>query len=74
MLLPDVRFVHGYRARGRADLEDEGTLEAGDAVRLTAAGELRLRFYQPKCWCGRWISTFVAYSLANRGTRGERPI
>jgi hypothetical protein len=41
VLLPDARFVHGYLARGRADLDGVGTLEAGDAVWLTAAGELR---------------------------------
>jgi hypothetical protein len=35
--------VHLFIAKGKADLEDAGPLEAGDAVRLTAAGPRRLR-------------------------------
>jgi quercetin 2,3-dioxygenase len=40
--IPDAPFVHVYLARGRMDLEAEGALAAGDAARLTAAGERRL--------------------------------
>jgi redox-sensitive bicupin YhaK (pirin superfamily) len=36
--VPDAAFVHVYVARGSASLEGAGTLQAGDAVRLTAAG------------------------------------
>jgi quercetin 2,3-dioxygenase len=36
--LPDAPFVHLYVARGAATLEGAGTLEAGDAARLIAAG------------------------------------
>jgi hypothetical protein len=36
-----------YLARGRLDLEAEGQLEAGDAARLTAAGERRLTAVEP---------------------------
>jgi len=41
-LVPDAPFVHIYLARGRAHLEDAGALDAGDAVRLTAAGQRRI--------------------------------
>jgi len=40
--IPDAPFAHVYLARGRMDLEAEGELDAGDAARLTAAGERRL--------------------------------
>ena len=40
--VPDAPFVHVYAARGQLDLEAEGLLEAGDAARLTTAGERRL--------------------------------
>src|SRR6185437_11750297 len=40
--VPDAPFVHVYLARGRIDLEAEGSLAAGDAAHLTAAGERRL--------------------------------
>ena len=40
--IPDAPFAHVYLARGRMDLEAEGALAAGDAARLTAAGERRL--------------------------------
>ena len=36
--VPDAAFAHLYVARGAAELEGAGRLEAGDAVRLTAAG------------------------------------
>ena len=36
--MPDARFAHLFVARGAVTLEDAGRLEAGDAVRLTAAG------------------------------------
>jgi quercetin 2,3-dioxygenase len=40
--LPDAPFVHLYIAKGRAELEEAGVLNTGDAVRLTAAGARRL--------------------------------
>jgi quercetin 2,3-dioxygenase len=40
--VPDGRFVHLFVAKGAVDLEGAGALTAGDAVRLTAAGTLRL--------------------------------
>lgn len=40
--LPDAPFVHLYMAKGRAELEEAGILNTGDAVRLTAAGARRL--------------------------------
>ena len=45
--VPDAPFAHVYLARGRLDLEAEGQLEAGDAARLTAAGERRLTAVKP---------------------------
>jgi quercetin 2,3-dioxygenase len=36
--VPDAAYAHVYVARGTVDLEGAGTLNAGDAVRLTAAG------------------------------------
>jgi quercetin 2,3-dioxygenase len=45
--VPDAPFAHVYLARGRLDLEAEGQLEAGDAARLTAAGERRLTALEP---------------------------
>ena len=45
--IPDAPFVHVYLARGRMDLETEGSLTAGDAARLTAAGERRLAAAEP---------------------------
>jgi quercetin 2,3-dioxygenase len=36
--VPDAPFVHVFVARGSADLADAGTMHAGDAARLTAAG------------------------------------
>jgi quercetin 2,3-dioxygenase len=41
--VPDAPFVHVYIPRGHVELESVGDLEAGDAARLTAAGERRLR-------------------------------
>ncbi|MGH9277170.1 MAG: pirin family protein [Acidimicrobiales bacterium] len=41
-VVPDARHVHVFVARGAAELEGAGALVAGDAVRLTAAGERRL--------------------------------
>jgi quercetin 2,3-dioxygenase len=40
--VPDAPFVHVYVARGQMHLEAEGLLNAGDAARLTAAGERRI--------------------------------
>jgi redox-sensitive bicupin YhaK (pirin superfamily) len=40
--VPDAPFVHVYVTRGQLDLEADGLLDAGDAARLTAAGERRL--------------------------------
>jgi redox-sensitive bicupin YhaK (pirin superfamily) len=45
--VPDAPFVHVYVARGQVDLEAEGLLDAGDAARLTAAGERRLVATRP---------------------------
>jgi redox-sensitive bicupin YhaK (pirin superfamily) len=45
--IPQAPFTHVYLARGRMDLEAVGTLEAGDAARLTAAGERRLTAAEP---------------------------
>lgn len=36
--VPDNKYVHLYVANGSVQLEGDGTLETGDAVRLTAAG------------------------------------
>ena len=36
--LPDAMYVHLFIAKGAGTLEDAGTLTAGDAVRLSAAG------------------------------------
>src|ERR1700685_2207516 len=46
-VVPDAPFAHVYLARGRMDLEAEGALDAGDAARLTAAGERRLTAAEP---------------------------
>ena len=40
--IPDAKFVHLYMAKGASELEGAGTLSAGDAVRLTAAGSRQL--------------------------------
>jgi redox-sensitive bicupin YhaK (pirin superfamily) len=40
--VPDARHVHVFAAVGSADLEGAGELKQGDAVRLTAAGPLKL--------------------------------
>ena len=40
--LPGGSHVHLFVARGSASLEGAGVLNTGDAVRITAAGELRL--------------------------------
>jgi quercetin 2,3-dioxygenase len=42
-----VPFVHVYVARGQVHLEAEGLLNAGDAARLTAAGERRIGAAEP---------------------------
>src|ERR1019366_3369019 len=36
--LPEAQFLHVFIAKGQAQLEGAGPLNAGDAVRLTAAG------------------------------------
>ena len=38
VLVPDSRMAHVFVARGALDFDGVGRLEAGDAVRLTAAG------------------------------------
>jgi len=45
--VPGAPYAHVYLARGRMDLEDEGALQAGDAARLTAAGQRRLTAAEP---------------------------
>jgi hypothetical protein len=40
--LPDAPYLHLFLARGQAELEAVGLLEAGDAVRLTGTGGHRL--------------------------------
>jgi redox-sensitive bicupin YhaK (pirin superfamily) len=45
--VPDAPFVHVYVTRGQMHLEAEGLLGAGDAARLTAAGERRLGAAEP---------------------------
>jgi quercetin 2,3-dioxygenase len=45
--VPDAPFVHVYVACGRIHLETEGLLNAGDAARLTAAGERRIDAAEP---------------------------
>jgi len=45
--VPDAPFVHVYVTRGQMDLEAQGLLDAGDAARLTAAGERRLGAVEP---------------------------
>lgn len=42
VLLPDARHVHLFAAKGGFALEGAGRLSVGDAVRLTAAGALKL--------------------------------
>ncbi len=41
--LPDARFVHLYVARGVVDIEGVGALDAGDSLRLTDGGGMRVR-------------------------------
>ena len=45
--VPDAPFVHAYLARGSVRLEGESVLDAGDAARLTAAGERSLTAVEP---------------------------
>jgi hypothetical protein len=45
--IPEAPFVHAYLARGRVDLEGAGSMDAGDAARLTAAGQRRLAAAEP---------------------------
>jgi redox-sensitive bicupin YhaK (pirin superfamily) len=40
--IPDAPFVHLYVTHGMLELENSGVLQAGDAVRLTSAGSLRI--------------------------------
>jgi redox-sensitive bicupin YhaK (pirin superfamily) len=40
--VPDAPFAHVYLARGDVRLEEAGELSAGDAARLTAAGQRRV--------------------------------
>ncbi|HET8761655.1 MAG TPA: pirin family protein [Nitrospiria bacterium] len=39
--IPDARFIHVFVPKGAAELEGVGRLEAGDSVRLVAAGARR---------------------------------
>lgn len=41
--IPDAPFVHLFVPRGEVDLEGTETLDVGDAVRLTGAGERRVQ-------------------------------
>ncbi|MBX3306342.1 MAG: pirin family protein [Nitrospira sp.] len=41
-LVPDALYIHIFVAKGDADLENAGVLQAGDEARLTAAGSRRL--------------------------------
>ncbi len=41
-LVPDAPYVHVFLAKGAAELEQAGSLQAGDEARLTAAGGRRL--------------------------------
>jgi hypothetical protein len=41
--IPDAPYAHLYLARGRARLEGAGTLDTGDAARLTGAGPRQLQ-------------------------------
>jgi redox-sensitive bicupin YhaK (pirin superfamily) len=41
-LVPDAPYVHVFVAKGAAELEQAGSLQAGDEARLTAAGGRRL--------------------------------
>lgn len=41
-LVPDAPYVHVFVAKGEAELEQAGPLQAGDEARLTAAGGRRL--------------------------------
>jgi quercetin 2,3-dioxygenase len=45
--LPDGPYVHLFVARGTVNLEDAGTLGAGDAVRFTATGGHRVTAAEP---------------------------
>jgi redox-sensitive bicupin YhaK (pirin superfamily) len=45
--LPDAPYLHLFVARGAVDLEGAGRLAAGDAVRLTAVGGLRVTAQEP---------------------------
>ncbi|MGH8917209.1 MAG: pirin family protein, partial [Actinomycetes bacterium] len=40
--VPAAAFVHVFVARGTVDLEGTGTLDTGDAARMTAAGGQRV--------------------------------
>lgn len=45
MQIPDAPYVYLFIAKGRAELENTSSLEAGDALRLTALSEQSLRAY-----------------------------
>ena len=45
--IPDSPYAHVYVARGRVNLEAAGSLDAGDAARLTAAGARRVEAVEP---------------------------
>jgi quercetin 2,3-dioxygenase len=45
--IPDAPYVHLYLPRGRIELEAAETLDAGDAVRLTGAGQRSIRAILP---------------------------
>jgi redox-sensitive bicupin YhaK (pirin superfamily) len=47
VIVPDAPYVHVYVPRGQVELEGAGSLDAGDAARLSAAGELRITASEP---------------------------
>jgi quercetin 2,3-dioxygenase len=52
--LPDATFRHLFVATGRVGLDGDGSLEAGDAARLTRAGPLRVTG-EPGTALGIWL-------------------
>ncbi|QIS07040.1 pirin family protein [Nocardia brasiliensis] len=45
--LPDAPYLHVFVARGEVEMEGVGTLDEGDAVRLTRTGGQRVRAHRP---------------------------
>src|SRR3984885_12386932 len=65
--VPEAPFAHVYLARGRADLEQAGNLDAGDAARLTVAGARRLTAAEPS-----EVLIWEMHADLGPATRGER--